>query len=178
MPAGTDPAVRPEPPGDNRWQRESVVDALYLVDGEAGALGRVVPPSGRGRHAAMPPCRQRYRCLGTCGPTTSHRWRWPTSPAPTASLGSASGCRSQDGGAGRATKPSASNCTEKAGEAWSLDVRRWPSCSPRCKPRTGRRPPRRTRGPDKSWGYSPRRRHAGSFRAQRPAGTQTRRACS
>ena len=55
MPAGTDPAVRPEPPGDNRWQRQSVVDALYLVDGEAGALGRVVPPSGRGRHAAMPP---------------------------------------------------------------------------------------------------------------------------
>jgi hypothetical protein len=26
--------VRPQPPGDNRWQRGAVVDALYLVDDE------------------------------------------------------------------------------------------------------------------------------------------------
>ena len=31
---GRDPRVRPVPPGDNRWQRGSVVDALYLADGE------------------------------------------------------------------------------------------------------------------------------------------------
>lgn len=52
MPSGADPAARPEPPGDNRWQRGSVVDALYLVDGEAGAWAEWY------RHlaeAAMPP---------------------------------------------------------------------------------------------------------------------------
>lgn len=32
VPAGMDPAVRPYPPGDNRWQRGDVVDALYLAD--------------------------------------------------------------------------------------------------------------------------------------------------
>jgi len=30
--AGVDPAVRPHPPSDNRWQRGHVVDALYLAD--------------------------------------------------------------------------------------------------------------------------------------------------
>lgn len=29
-PAGFEPATRPRPPGDNRWQRGDVVDALYL----------------------------------------------------------------------------------------------------------------------------------------------------
>lgn len=32
VPAGADPARRPDPPGDNRWQRGLVVDALYLAD--------------------------------------------------------------------------------------------------------------------------------------------------
>ena len=31
---GRDPRVRPALPPDNRWQRGSVVDALYLADGE------------------------------------------------------------------------------------------------------------------------------------------------
>jgi hypothetical protein len=31
-PAGADPAARPIPADDNRWQRGSVVDALYLCD--------------------------------------------------------------------------------------------------------------------------------------------------
>ncbi|MGH2861253.1 MAG: RES family NAD+ phosphorylase [Solirubrobacteraceae bacterium] len=32
IPAGADPAVRPAAAGDNRWQRGSIVDALYLCD--------------------------------------------------------------------------------------------------------------------------------------------------
>ncbi len=32
VPAGVDPAARPYPPSDNRWQRGHVVDALYLAD--------------------------------------------------------------------------------------------------------------------------------------------------
>jgi len=35
VPAGADPLRRPSPPGDNRWQRGSLVDALYLAEGEA-----------------------------------------------------------------------------------------------------------------------------------------------
>lgn len=31
-PAGVDPAARPSPPADSRWQRGRVVDALYLAD--------------------------------------------------------------------------------------------------------------------------------------------------
>ncbi len=34
MPHGADPRLRPQPPGDSRWQRGRVVDALYLADGE------------------------------------------------------------------------------------------------------------------------------------------------
>ena len=34
IPHGADPRVRPQPPGDNRWQRGRVVDALYLADSE------------------------------------------------------------------------------------------------------------------------------------------------
>jgi RES domain-containing protein len=34
VPHGTDPRSRPQPPGDNRWQRGAVVDALYLADDE------------------------------------------------------------------------------------------------------------------------------------------------
>jgi RES domain-containing protein len=32
VPAGADPARRPEPAGDNRWQHGAIVDALYLAD--------------------------------------------------------------------------------------------------------------------------------------------------
>jgi RES domain-containing protein len=32
VPAGVDPAGRPHPPADNRWQRGRAVDALYLAD--------------------------------------------------------------------------------------------------------------------------------------------------
>ena len=35
VPAGVDPARRPHPPGDNRWQHGGVTDALYLADSEA-----------------------------------------------------------------------------------------------------------------------------------------------
>jgi len=35
VPHGADPRVRPQPPDDNRWQRGSVVDALYLAQDEA-----------------------------------------------------------------------------------------------------------------------------------------------
>jgi hypothetical protein len=34
IPHGADPLRRPQPPDDNRWQRGSVVDALYLADSE------------------------------------------------------------------------------------------------------------------------------------------------
>jgi RES domain-containing protein len=34
-PAGLAPTVRPDPPADNRWQRGSVVDALYLCSDQA-----------------------------------------------------------------------------------------------------------------------------------------------
>jgi RES domain-containing protein len=34
VPHGADPRTRPQPPGNNRWQRGGVVDALYLADGE------------------------------------------------------------------------------------------------------------------------------------------------
>jgi len=35
IPHSADPLARPDPPGDNRWQRGAVVDALYLADDEA-----------------------------------------------------------------------------------------------------------------------------------------------
>ncbi len=34
IPHLADPGFRPQPPGDNRWQRGEVVDALYLADEE------------------------------------------------------------------------------------------------------------------------------------------------
>jgi len=34
LPHAADPGVRPLPPGDNRWQRGQIVDALYLAEGE------------------------------------------------------------------------------------------------------------------------------------------------
>ena len=56
-PAGADPARRPVPPDDNRWQRGDVVDALYLCADEAGVWAewyrhlaeRAMPP-----RAALP----------------------------------------------------------------------------------------------------------------------------
>ena len=35
VPAGVDPLRRPSPPGDNRWQRGSILDALYFAEDEA-----------------------------------------------------------------------------------------------------------------------------------------------
>jgi RES domain-containing protein len=35
IPRGADPDSRPQPPGDGRWQRGHVVDALYLASDEA-----------------------------------------------------------------------------------------------------------------------------------------------
>lgn len=35
IPHSANPLARPHPPGDNRWQRGAVVDALYLADDEA-----------------------------------------------------------------------------------------------------------------------------------------------
>ena len=32
---GRDPRIRPIPPANSRWQRGTVIDALYLADGEA-----------------------------------------------------------------------------------------------------------------------------------------------
>lgn len=52
VPAGVDPAQRPGPPADNRWQRGHVLDALYLADSPACAWAEWY------RHlaeAAMPP---------------------------------------------------------------------------------------------------------------------------
>jgi len=52
VPAGVDPVHRPDPPGDNRWQRGHIVDALYLADSPACAWAEWY------RHlaeAAMPP---------------------------------------------------------------------------------------------------------------------------
>jgi len=37
VPDGIDPAARPDPPGDNRWQHGGIVDAIYLADSEACA---------------------------------------------------------------------------------------------------------------------------------------------
>jgi len=34
IPHGADPHSRPRPPGDSRWQRGDVIDALYLADDE------------------------------------------------------------------------------------------------------------------------------------------------
>jgi hypothetical protein len=33
VPDGVNPDERPQPPGNNRWQRGDVVDAVYLADG-------------------------------------------------------------------------------------------------------------------------------------------------
>ncbi len=52
VPAGVDPVHRPAPPGDNRWQRGHVVDALYLADSLACAWAEWYR---RLAEAAMPP---------------------------------------------------------------------------------------------------------------------------
>jgi hypothetical protein len=56
-PAGHDPARRPIPPDDNRWQRGDVVDALYLCADEAGAWAewyRHLAERGLPPRAALP----------------------------------------------------------------------------------------------------------------------------
>ena len=63
VPAGADPAIRPVPPSDNRWQRGRVVDALYLADSPECAWAewyrhlaeRAIPP-----HVALPRDLWRY----------------------------------------------------------------------------------------------------------------------
>ncbi|MGH3495512.1 MAG: RES family NAD+ phosphorylase, partial [Sciscionella sp.] len=52
VPTTIDASARPDPPGDNRWQRGHIVDALYLADSESCAWAEWY------RHlaeAAMPP---------------------------------------------------------------------------------------------------------------------------
>lgn len=67
VPAGADPLRRPSPPGDNRWQRGSLVDALYLAVDEAGVwaewyrhLAEAAIPPG----SALPRDLWRYRITG------------------------------------------------------------------------------------------------------------------
>jgi hypothetical protein len=55
LPAGGDPLYRPPDPGDSRWQRGSVVEAIYFADCEATAwaewyraLAEAALPPGQG----------------------------------------------------------------------------------------------------------------------------------
>ncbi|MDA8038093.1 MAG: RES family NAD+ phosphorylase [Actinomycetota bacterium] len=67
VPAGADPLRRPSPPGDNRWQRGSIIDALYLAEGVACVwaewyrhLAEAAIPPG----SALPRDLWRYRITG------------------------------------------------------------------------------------------------------------------
>ena len=60
LPHGAHPRLRPQPPGDNRWQRGGVVDALYLADDESTLWAEWY------RHLAergLPPTRQLPRAV-------------------------------------------------------------------------------------------------------------------
>lgn len=60
IPAGGDPLYQPVDPADYRWQRGTVVDALYLAESGATAWAGVVPRARRGRAAATAGrCRER-----------------------------------------------------------------------------------------------------------------------
>lgn len=64
VPAGVDPAQRPNPPGDNRWQHGHVGDALHLADSEAGVWAewyRHLAEAGVPPTVAMPRELWRYR---------------------------------------------------------------------------------------------------------------------
>jgi RES domain-containing protein len=66
VPAGGDPLFRPDPPPDGRWQRGSVVAAVYLADSEETTWA------------------EWYRVLAELGIPPMHRlprdlWRWEVS---------------------------------------------------------------------------------------------------
>ncbi len=63
VPAGIDPARRPQPVGDNRWQRGRVIDAIYLADSAACAWAewyRHLAEAGVPPNVAMPRDLWRY----------------------------------------------------------------------------------------------------------------------
>lgn len=63
VPAGVDPAARPVPAGDNRWQHGQIVDALYLADSEACAWAewcRHLAEAGLHPRVALPRDMWRY----------------------------------------------------------------------------------------------------------------------
>jgi len=63
IPHGVDPSLRPQPPGDNRWQRGDTVDALYFADEEETLWAEWY------RHLAergIPPLQQLPRDLWRC----------------------------------------------------------------------------------------------------------------
>jgi RES domain-containing protein len=63
IPAGADPLYRPPHPADSRWQRGSIVDAIYLADSEPTAWAEWYRALAE---AALPPSRALPRDL----------WRW------------------------------------------------------------------------------------------------------
>jgi hypothetical protein len=63
IPAGADPLYRPPHPADSRWQRGSIVDAIYLADSEPTAWAEWYRALAE---AALPPGRALPRDL----------WRW------------------------------------------------------------------------------------------------------
>lgn len=63
IPAGGDPLYRPADPADYRWQRGTVVDALYFADSEATAWAEWYRALAE---AALPPRHALPRAL----------WRW------------------------------------------------------------------------------------------------------
>ncbi len=74
IPHSADPLARPYPPGDNRWQRGAVVDALYLADDETTLWAEWY------RHLAergLPPMRSLPRDV----------WRFRVPPLEVADLG-------------------------------------------------------------------------------------------
>ena len=73
VPAGVDPGQRPQPPGDNRWQRGAVIDAVYLADSEACAWAEWCR---RLAEAAVPPGFAMPRDL----------WRYEVAPREVADL--------------------------------------------------------------------------------------------
>lgn len=66
IPAGGDPLYQPPDPADNRWQRGSVVDALYLADSEETAWAEWYRALAE---AALPPRQALPRAM----------WRWEVS---------------------------------------------------------------------------------------------------
>ena len=66
VPAGTDPARRPVPAGENRWQHGTIVDALYLADGPDGVWAewyRYLAEAGLPPLVALPRDLWRYHVM-------------------------------------------------------------------------------------------------------------------